>query len=272
MNRGDLAVYLKIGARIMSDFSGKSVLVTGAGTGIGWATCKHFAKAGAWVALNDIQLDLAESAASKINAELGADRVVPYACDVADVAAVRAMISHFAALHDRLDVVVANAGLTSFGAFLDYAPENFDRIVAVNLRGSFFTAQAGAQEMIARGIAGRIILTSSVTGVQAYPNLSAYGMTKAAIQFMAKIMAVELGSYKITVNTITPGAVATERTLKDEPDYEAHWGKLTPTRRSSTVDDIAAATMFFASPEAAQLTGQNLILDGGWTLTSPIPE
>ncbi len=256
----------------MSDFSGKAVIVTGAGLGIGFALCKVFAEAGAWVALNDAQAALAQTAADQINAGIGAVRVSPYACDVSDVAAVRAMIEDFAARYDRLDVVIANAGITNYGAFLDYAPEAFDRLLAVNLRGGYFTAQAGAKAMIAGGTAGRILLTSSVTGIAAYQNLSAYGITKAAIQHMARTLAVELGAYGITVNAISPGATVTERTLLDDPNYEANWQAVTPTHRAGTVDDIAAAALFLASPEARQITGQNLTVDGGWTLTSPIPE
>ncbi len=256
----------------MSDFRGKSVIVTGAGLGIGFTLCKAFALAGAWVALNDVQEELAQTAADRINSEIGEKRVTPYACDVSDVSATREVITSFAAQHQRLDVVVANAGITNYGAFLDYTPEAFERLVSVNLRGSYFTAQAGAKAMIAYGNVGRILLTSSVTGIAAYQNLSAYGITKAAIQHMARTLAVELGTYDITVNAISPGATITERTLLDDPNYETNWQAVTPTHRAGTVEDIAAAALFLASPEACQITGQNLIVDGGWTLISPIPE
>lgn len=256
----------------MGDFSGKSVIVTGAGLGIGFALCKAFAAEGAWVALNDVQLQVARTAADKINDEIREARVTPYACDVSDVSAVRTIINTFSAQHGRLDVVIANAGITNYGAFLDYTPEAFDRLLGVNLRGSYFTAQAGAKAMIAQGIAGRILLTSSVTGIIAYQNLSAYGITKAAIQHMARTLAVELGGYGITVNAISPGATITERTLLDDPNYEANWADVNPNRRAGTVEDIVAAALFLASPEARQITGQNLTVDGGWTLISPIPE
>lgn len=256
----------------MSDFSGKSVIVTGAGLGIGFALCRAFAAAGAYVALNDVQTEVAQTAADKINGEIGKACVTPYACDVSDVAAVRAIIDSFATHHGRLDVVIANAGITNYGSFLEYTPEAFDRLLSVNLRGSYFTAQAGAKAMIAHGIAGRILLTSSVTGIAAYQNLSAYGITKAAIQHMARTLAVELGAYGITVNAISPGATITERTLLDDPNYEANWAGVNPTRRAGTVEDIVATALFLASPEARQITGQNITVDGGWTLISPIPE
>jgi glucose 1-dehydrogenase len=159
-----------------------SVIVTGAGIGIGYALARSFAHSGARVALNDLDGAVAERAAQTINAEIGAERVTAYGLDVADVAAVRKMVAEAAERFGGLEVVVANAGITNYGSFLDYTPEAFDRLTSVNLRGSYFTAQAGAQAMIARGTRGRILLMSSVTGLRASNNLSAYGITKAGIR------------------------------------------------------------------------------------------
>jgi 3-oxoacyl-[acyl-carrier protein] reductase len=145
--------------------------------------------------------------------------------------------------------------------------------MAVNLRGSYFTAQAAARQMIDLGTEnGRILLMSSVTGTVAYPNLSAYGISKAGIQHMAKVLAVELGGYGITVNALCPGAILTERTLKDDPAYAANWQGVTPNGRVGHPDDIAAAALFLASPAARHITGQTITVDGGWTQQSPIPE
>jgi len=155
----------------MNTFAGKAVLVTGAGAGIGYALCQAFASAGATVALNDIDPTLCQTAAQQINAPLGVERVYPYACDVADVEAVRLMFQRFVGAAGRLDIVVANAGITNYGGFLTYTPEAFDRLMGVNLRGSFFTAQNAARIMIDAHIPGRIILKSSVTGIQAHMNL-----------------------------------------------------------------------------------------------------
>jgi glucose 1-dehydrogenase len=253
-------------------YEGKSVLVTGAGVGIGYALCKAYAERGARVALNDLDTALAARAAATINQAVGAERVMPYGLDVADVGAIRAMVDDIMSRCGRLDICVANAGITNYGPFLDYTPEAFDRLTSVNLRGSYFTAQAAARAMIAGGVRGRIVLQSSVTGVIAFPNLSAYGITKAAIRHLAQCLGLELGPYGITVNAIAPGAVATERTLADDPRYDANWSSVTPTGRPGTVDDVVAVALFLSSDAASHVNGQSLTVDGGWTNRSPIPD
>jgi len=181
------------------------------------------------------------------------------------------MFEQFVTVAGRLDVVVANAGITNYGEFLTYRPEAFDRLLSVNLRGTYFTAQTAARIMIDAHIPGRILLVSSVTGVQAHRNLGAYGITKAGISMMAKAIALEVGTYGITANALCPGATVTERTLQDDPDYADNWASVTPTGRAGRVEDIAAAALFLASPEARHVTGQTLIIDGGWTTQSPLP-
>jgi len=257
---------------LKKNFAGQAVFVTGAGVGIGYAVCLAFARAGAIVALNDIDQALAQKSARQINAEVGTDRVHPYGFDVADAAATQQAINEFAAKAGRLDIVIANAGVTNFRGFLDYTPQAFDRLTGVNLRGTYFTAQTAAKIMINKKMPGRIILMSSVTGQRAFLNLSVYGITKAGIQHMARSLALELGQYGITVNAISPGATLTKRTLKDDPAYEQNWAAVNPTGRVGYVEDIAATALFLASPEAAQITGQTITVDGGWSLSSPLPE
>ena len=251
----------------MSTFTGQAVLVTGAGSGIGYALCRAFASAGATVALNDLDATLAQSAAAEINSVLEVELVHPYACDVADVEAVRALCRHFAETAGSLDIAIANAGITSYGAFLTMTPEAFDRLTSVNLRGSLFTAQAAARIMIDAHIPGRIILMSSVTGIQPHLNLGSYGITKAGIRMMAKTIALEVSGYGITANAISPGATLTGRTLSDDPQYERHWSGVTPTGRVGHVEDIVAAALYLASPAARHVTGQTIVVDGGWSCT-----
>lgn len=253
-----------------AELAGQAAVVTGAGTGIGYAIAEALARAGALVTLNDRDAGLAEAAAGRINAEVGAALAHAHPGDIADVAATRALVARAAALAP-LRVCVANAGVTRFEPFLEAEPGPFDQLLAVNLRGSYFTAQAAARAMVAHGGGGRIVLLASVTGLRAIRGLSAYGVTKAGIMAMARSLAAELGSYGITVNAVAPGATITERTLAETPDYAADWGAVAATGRASQVSDIAAAVRFLASPAAAQVTGQTLVVDGGWTLASPVP-
>lgn len=256
----------------MSRFRDRTVIVTGAGSGIGYHLCEKFAEAGARVALNDIDEDRARQSAKSINDAVEAERVFPHAFDVADVGAARDMVDELADTHGRLDIVVANAGLTNYGSFLEFTPERFDRLMNVNLRGTYFTAQSAAKAMIRTKTAdARILLMASVTGARAFLNLGAYGATKAAIKHLAKSMALELGPHGITANAISPGATLTERTVSDDPDFAANWAGVTPTGRVGTVEDVATAALFLASPEARQITGQTIYVDGGWTLPSPVP-
>jgi NAD(P)-dependent dehydrogenase (short-subunit alcohol dehydrogenase family) len=257
----------------MAKFQDSAVVVTGSGTGIGYEICRQFAAQGAFVALNDINQARATEGATQINREVGMTRVTPYCFDVADMISLQSTIQAHAADRGRLDIVIANAGLTNYGPFLEYKPEAFDRVMAVNLRGSYFTAQYAAQEMIARKTDdGRILLLSSITGLRAFKNLGAYGVSKAGIIHMTRTLAFELGKHGITVNAICPGATLTERTELEDPDFAANWANVSPTGSVGDVRDVAAAALFLASPDAGQITGQNLQVDGGWTISSPLPE
>lgn len=253
-------------------FAGQSAFVTGAGSGIGYAICRALAGAGARVALNDIDPALAETAAARINAELGAEAVFAYPGDVADVASIRASVAEAGARLGGPHICVANAGITRFGSFLDDEPAGFDRLMAVNLRGSYFTAQAAARAMAAAGVAGRIVLMASVTGLRVVGGLGTYGISKAGIMAMARALAVELGPRGITVNAVAPGATLTERTSQETPTYERDWAAINPARRIGQVDDIAAAVLFLASPQARHINGQTVVVDGGGTLEGRSPE
>jgi glucose 1-dehydrogenase len=158
-----------------------------------------------------------------------------------------------------------------FGDFLSYTPESFYKVMQVNLGGSFFLAQAAANQMKLQAEGGSILFTSSVTGHQAHKNLAAYGMSKAALEMLAKNLVIELSGFKINVNAIAPGATLTERTLQD-PDYIKTWSAITPMGRPAHTKDIADTALFLVSEKARHITGQTLIVDGGWTSISPPPD
>ncbi|MCE2472375.1 MAG: SDR family oxidoreductase [Anaerolineae bacterium] len=252
-------------------FSNQTAIVTGAGEGIGYEVARKFCAEGANVLLNDILAGHAREAADAIAAETGAS-CLAIPGDVADVSTVRGFVDGAVARFGKLDICVCNAGLTSWGDFFDYQPADFERVVNVNLRGNYFLAQAAARQFRKQGGGGRIVLMSSVTGHQAVPYLSAYGMTKAALEMMARNLVLELSPHGITINCVAPGAVITPRNLNDDPDYEKTWAELTPLGQAIQPSDIANAALFLASPASARITGQTIVVDAGWSATSPIPD
>jgi 3-oxoacyl-[acyl-carrier protein] reductase len=243
-------------------------IVTGAGQGIGMEICRQLALQGANVILNDIEKSLAEEAAASIRGAKGV--CVPMAGDSSDVAFIQTLVEEAVREFGKLDIAIANAGITLFGDFFDYQPADFNNVMKVNLGGSFFLAQRAAQQMKTQGTGGSILLMSSVTGHQAHKNLAAYGMSKAALEMLAKSLVIDLSPFKINVNAIAPGATLTERTGND-PEYEKVWSTITPMGRPASTQDIANAAAFLVSPQARHITGQTLIIDGGWTSVSPSP-
>jgi glucose 1-dehydrogenase len=243
----------------------KVAIITGAGQGIGLEIAKRLVRAGAYVILNDVDPDLCSAAAR----ELGAGGL-GVAGDSSDVKVISQLVDAAVSKRGRLDIAIANAGITLFGEFSSYPEDSFRRVMQVNLGGTFFLAQAAVNQMKKQQSGGSLLFTSSVTAHQAHKNLAAYGMTKAAIEMLARNLVIEISPFGINVNAIAPGATLTERTLQDK-DYESTWSRLTPTGRPATVQDIANAALFLVSDDARQITGQTLVIDGGWTCVSPSP-
>lgn len=263
-------------------FTGKSAIVTGAGQGIGYEIVRQLVLQGARVILNDQDAGLAVRTADRIREEIGKDMdkaggdtgdqglCISVGGDASDTGFISQLVDKAVSSFGKLDIVIANAGITLFGDFLSYTPEAFFQVMRVNLGGSFFLAQAAALQMKKQGTGGSILFMSSVTGHQAHKNLAAYGMSKAALEMLARNLVIELSPYRITVNAVAPGATMTERTA-DDAEYEKTWSAITPMGRPATTPDIAHAALFLVSPLAQHITGQTLVIDGGWTAVSPEP-
>lgn len=251
-----------------NNFQGKVAFITGAGQGIGLQIAKQLVQEGAVVYLNDRDESLAQRASENLQAEGG--HCIPLSGDVSEVERITSFIQQINKEQGRLDIAIANAGITLFGDFLTYSEADFNQVLAVNLRGTFFLAQQATLVMKEQSTGGTLLFLSSVTAHQAHKNLGAYGMTKAAIELLARNLVAEISTYNINVNCLAPGATLTERTLLDE-DYLETWSRITPMGKPASVEDIANAALFLVSDKAKHLTGQTLVVDGGWTVVSPSP-
>jgi NAD(P)-dependent dehydrogenase (short-subunit alcohol dehydrogenase family) len=247
----------------MPDFrlDGQVCLVTGAARGIGRAIALALAEAGA-----DVALGLRDAATgAELADELDA---LPLQMDVTDLGQVDAAIAATRERFGRLDVLVNNAGIGPPEAPAeDVGVEDFDATVALNLKGTFFASQAAGRVMIEQG-SGRIVNLSSQAGFVALPGEAVYCMTKAAISHLTKCLAVEWGRHGITVNAVAPTFIATpgtEPALAD-PAFRADVEeRIAALHRIGTPDDVTGAVVFLASPAASLITGQTLLVDGGWT-------
>ncbi len=250
-------------------FQNKTAIVTGAGQGIGYEICHQLVLQGAAVILNDADPTLAGSAASTIVANTGG-QCIPVPGDASSPACIKQMIDTAVQQFGHLDIAIANAGITLFGSFFTYQPEALFKVLQVNAGGTFLLAQAAANQIKKQQSGGSLLFTSSVTGHQAHKELAAYSMSKAAIEMLAKNLVIELSPFGINVNTVAPGATLTERTQHDDA-YEKIWSELTPMKRPASVSDIANAAVFLVSDGARHITGQSLVIDGGWSCVSPSP-
>ena len=253
----------------MSRFNDRAVIITAAGEGIGLETAHRLAAEGAGIVLNDIAPEKARAAAAAI--ETAGGRAISVAGDASDISMINTMVNTAIDEYGRLDHVVCNAGITRWNSFLEYTVQDFQQVVQVNLQGTFFLAQASARVMKEAGDGGSIVFLSSVTGNQAIEYLSCYSMTKAGLQMLARQLVTELAPLGIRVNTIAPGAIVTPRNLQDDPNYETVWGNLIPMARAGMPGDVADAVLFLLSDEASWITGQTVLVDGGWSSISPTP-
>ncbi|MCL2777387.1 MAG: 3-oxoacyl-[acyl-carrier-protein] reductase [Polyangiaceae bacterium] len=245
----------------MFKLDGKVALVTGGSRGIGRAICEGLAEQGATVVVNYVKGEAqAREVADGIVAKGGRAEIVGF--DVADTNAVEPAIESVAKRHGRLDILVANAGISIDGLLLRLKDEDVDRLVQVNLKGSLRSARAATKIMM-RARAGRIIFLSSVVGEMGNVGQTAYAATKAALIGAAKSIAREFASRNITVNAIAPGYIDTDMTSSMTSQMKEQIIKAVPLARTGTSREVAAACAFLASDEAAYITGQVLRVNGG---------
>jgi NAD(P)-dependent dehydrogenase (short-subunit alcohol dehydrogenase family) len=240
------------------DFSGQSVCVTGAASGIGRATALLFAELGATVTVADKN---AEGLAALARERPAAFAAVPY--DQAD----RCTIEALAKAADECDVLVNNAGILLYEPLVDLKWEDLDRVVAVNLTGAILLTRLIGERMVARG-RGAIVHTSSQVIFNGAEYRAIYGATKAGIAQFVKTAALEWGRHGVRVNAVAPGRTLTaiNRHLLDTPAEYAEALKRIPLGRFGQPDDIANAIAFLASDASAYVTGHTLVVDGGWIL------
>jgi 3-oxoacyl-[acyl-carrier protein] reductase len=236
----------------------KVAWITGAGSGIGEATAKRFAAEGAKLALTDVNPEGLERVAK----EIGGD-VFTVVADVSDRDQVQAAAREINDKFDRVDILIANAGLTRDGLSLKMSEANWDLVLDVNLKGTFLCCQAAMRYMMSQK-SGRIVTTASVASL-GNPGQVNYSAAKSGVIGLTKTLAVELAHFGITVNCVAPGATDTPmlQTLKEE--MRDAMLKMIPLRKFSQPEDIAAAHLFFCSDDAALVTGQVLFVDGGMT-------
>jgi len=251
-------------------------IVTGGASGIGRGIALGLARAGANVAIADINAEAAARVVAEIQAA-GGPRALAIKTDVASAVSVDAMVAETVRAFGHLDILVNNAGIAPSHPLVDFPEEDWDRTVAINLKGYFLCGRAAARQMIAQGTGGNIINISSKSGIRGSANNSAYNATKFGVIGLAQGWAQELARYKIRVNSVLPGNVirgsgiwneeyirarAAQAGIRPE-EVEAYYNAKVPLGRQCTPEDVANLVVFLVSDYASYITGCSHLVDGG---------
>jgi NAD(P)-dependent dehydrogenase (short-subunit alcohol dehydrogenase family) len=260
---------------IEQSLAGQIALVTGAARGIGLAIAERYAREGAHVIVADVAGDAARDAAAEIRRGGGGAEAAEL--DVRDAEATEALVGAIERRHGRLDIAVANAGILRLAPVQELPIEAFTDTIDINLVGVYLTMRSAAQSMIRSG-GGRIIATSSVLGVRGMATNAAYSAAKFGVLGLVQAAAVDLAPHGIRVNAVCPGQIDTQM-LRDTAVQRAEADGVAPAviarglesripqGRIGTTEEIADAYVFLAGKLSVYVTGQHLIVDGGWTLT-----
>lgn len=247
---------------MFTSLAGSSVVVTGASKGIGKGIASVFAGVGANVLIASRDAAAGQATADEL-AELGAGTVSAVAADVSDPADCERIADTAVARHGGIDVLCANAGIFPQAKIEDMSPDEWDEVMATNLKGCFLSIKA-AIPYLKKSDQGRIVITSSITGpVTGFPGWTHYGATKAGQLGFMRTACVELAKYGITVNAVMPGNIITEGLENLGEEYLKTMAASIPLKRLGSLDDIGNAAVFLASKEAGYITGQTLVVDGG---------
>ncbi len=249
-------------SRLTVDLSDQVAIVTGAGRGLGRTIAEGLAAAGAKVACVDVNEETLAEAVKAIRDAGGTAE--PLACDVTDADRVAEVVNDVTGRFGGLHILVNNAGITRDNLIMRMKDDQWDTVLAINLRGTFLFTRAAAKPMM-KGRRGRIINIASVSGLMGNPGQANYSASKAGVIGLTRTVARELAARSITVNAIAPGFIATEMTAKLGDDILAEVRKQIPLGRLGAPQDIADAVLYLASEAAGFVTGQVLTVDGGLT-------
>lgn len=244
-------------------FAGRIALVTGSSRGIGQAVAVALAAQGAEVFCTSTRAGGCDATLGRIAAAGGKGQAL--VCDVGDPDQVERMAKTVLEQRGRLDLLVNNAGVTRDGLFLRMGVEDFDQVLATNLRGPFLVCKAFARAM-AKARGGRIVNIGSVVGLTGNAGQANYAASKAGLTGLTKSLARELAGRGITANVVAPGFIATDMTAALPADARAALQKQIPLERLGRPEDVAAVVVFLCSDAAGYITGQTLVVDGGMTM------